>query len=81
MSLDVRAHPGRKSGFVEGSGGKGQHGARNVFFAGRQSEAAQFQKQRAQDKTRAFVSVDEGVIADNPRRVGVREVDESGRFP
>jgi hypothetical protein len=32
--LDVRANPISEAGFVEGTGGKAQHGLRGIFFAG-----------------------------------------------
>ena len=70
LSFHVRAHPGRERGFVECTGGKAQHCLRGIFFAGDQTIAIHFQKQDADNKAGALVSVDEGMVADDTRCIG-----------
>jgi len=74
----VLAHPGNKAGFVKGSGGQRQYGPCGIFFGGGQAIAVHFQKQNADDKPCALVSVDEGLVGDDPGCVGASQLNNAG---
>jgi hypothetical protein len=76
LVLDVSVHPDSEGGFVEGSGSKVEDGLRGVFFGGRKAAAIHFEEQDTDDKARAFIPIDKGVVADNAASVSSSQVYE-----
>jgi hypothetical protein len=64
-TLDIGAEPGGEGGFIECSGGEAQDGLRGGFFGGGETRAVYFEEEDADEEAGAFVSVNEGVVADN----------------
>ena len=65
--------------FVDSTGGEFKDGLRGFGFGGGEVEAIQFQKQNSDDKAGTLISIEEGMVLDDARRVGGGHLDYVGR--
>src|ERR1700740_747606 len=70
LSFDVSVQPGSEGGFIEGSGREAHHCLCGMFFVGGQTIAVQFEKQDADEKAGALVSVYKRVVSDDTGCIG-----------
>src|SRR5580658_3741601 len=76
--LSVTPQPARKGRFLERTGSETQNHLRGFFFGRCKVVAVHFEEKYTDDKTGPLVAVNEGVVADDPYRVGGSHVDDVG---
>ena len=74
----ISSKEGGEAFFVELTRSQAQYSLSSILFAGRESIPIQFEEQDAHDEARALVAIEEGMIANDARRVGRRHLDSVG---